>query len=76
MAKDNWLPLGRRVLDVAYLRDGDITHTGEALALAMLIHTSGTSNRSWDEIQHVAKMMNDPNVDKPKARRYSNKKKR
>jgi hypothetical protein len=51
----------KRILHRAYLRDGDITHTGEALALAMLLHAKGKArdNRSVEE---VGKMLNDPNL--------------
>jgi hypothetical protein len=54
-----WIEPGTRVMDRAWLRDGDIIHTGEALALALLLHTRG--KRSQSEIEHVAKMLNDPN---------------
>lgn len=54
-----WVEPGTRVMDRAWLRDGDIIHTGEALALALLLHTRG--KRSQSEIEHVAKMLNDPN---------------
>lgn len=69
MAKEKWVPMGRRVLDVAYLRDGEITHTGEALALAMLLHAKGSSNRTRNDLEQVGRMLNDPNIDKPKPRR-------
>lgn len=50
-----------RILHRAYLRDGDITHTGEALALAMLLHAKATG-RSKKELDQVSKMLNDPNL--------------
>lgn len=68
MAKDKWVPLGRRVMDVAYLRDGNITHTGEALALAMLLHAKGSSQRSKNDLEQVSRMLDDPNR-KPTTRR-------
>jgi len=64
-----WVPLGRRVMDIAYLRDGSIMHTGEALSLAVLLHAKGNSQRAKNDIAEVAKMLNDPNIDKPKTRR-------
>ena len=70
MAKEKWVPLGRRVMDVAYLRDGDVTHTGEALALAMLLHAKGNAKRNKNDLEQVGRMLNDPNIDKPKAKRY------
>lgn len=68
MAKDKWVPLGRRVMDVAYLRDGNITHTGEALALAMLLHAKGNAKRNKNDLDQVSKMLDDPNS-KPTTRR-------
>ena len=50
-----------RIMHRAYLRDGDITHTGEALALALLLHAKGKS-RDNKHVEEVAKMLNDPNV--------------
>lgn len=68
MARDKWVPMGRRVMDIAYLRDGNITHTGEALALAMLLHAKGSSQRNRNDLDQVAKMLDDPNR-KPTTRR-------
>jgi hypothetical protein len=59
---------GRRLMDRAYLRDGEITHTGEALALALLLHAHGDKKRSRKDIEQVAKMLDDPNR-KPTTRR-------
>lgn len=70
MAKEKWVPLGRRVMDVAYLRDGGITHTGEALALAMLLHAKGNAQRNKNDLEQVGRMLNDPNIDKkPRPKR-------
>lgn len=55
---------GRRVMDVAYLRDGDSEHTGEALVLACLLHAKGKTNRADNEVKKVGEMLNDPNLDK------------
>lgn len=49
-----------RILHRAYLRDGDITHTGEALALALLLHAKGNDRKSG--MADVAKMLDDPNA--------------
>lgn len=51
-----------RILHRAYLRDHDITHTGEALALALLLHTKD-KKRDNRHVAEVAKMLNDPNAD-------------
>lgn len=51
-----------RILHRAYLRDGDITHTGEALALAMLLHAKGNSKRDRKDVEQVSRMLNDPNT--------------
>ena len=53
-----------RVLHRAYMRDGEIMHTGEALALAMLLHAKGKTKRGKDELDQVSKMLNDPNLNK------------
>ena len=52
----------KRVLHRAYLRDGDIVHTGEALALALLLHSQGKTKRGLTEVGQVAKMLDDPNA--------------
>lgn len=72
MTKDEkWVPMGRRVMDIAWLRDGDTIHTDEALVLALLLHTKGKSKRGQDEVEQVARMLNDPNQrkKKPNAKR-------
>jgi hypothetical protein len=58
-----------RILHRAFLRDGRITHTGEALALALLLHAKGKTQRGESEVQQVSRMLNDPNLDKSPARR-------
>jgi hypothetical protein len=68
MAKDgNWVPMGNRIMDRAWLRDGEVIHTGEALLLAVLLHAKGKSGRGQAEIEQVARMLNDPNQRKPHA---------
>lgn len=49
-------------MDIAYLRDGNILHTGESLVLALLLHAKGKTVRGKDEMSHLSKMMNDPNA--------------
>jgi hypothetical protein len=57
-----WVPMGNRLMDRAYLRDGSLVHTGEALLLAMLFHAKGKRNQS--ELEQVSKMLDDPNVNR------------
>lgn len=52
---------GMRIMDRAYLKDGDSEYTGEALLLACLLHAKGKSRKS-DDFKDVQKIMNDPNV--------------
>lgn len=69
MPKDTgkWVPMGNRIMDRAWLRDGNNVHTGEALVLALLLHTKG--KRSTSEIEQVARMLNDPNQRKPRKKK-------
>lgn len=64
-----WVPVGNRVMDRAWLRDGSQIHTGEALVLACLLHAKGKTKRGQDEVAKVAEMLNDPNVKKPRRRK-------
>jgi predicted RecA/RadA family phage recombinase len=59
---------GKRLMDLAYIRDGSLVHTGEALVLALLIHTRGRTNRGADEVKHLAAMLDDPNIEKKPRR--------
>lgn len=63
---ENWISPGGRVMDMAYIRDGAAVHTGEALVLACLLHAKGKTRRGQAEIEQVAKMMRDPNLNKKK----------
>lgn len=45
----------------AYLKDGDTEHTGEALLLACLMHTTGKSRKS-DHMADVQRIMKDRNA--------------
>ena len=69
MAKDKWVPVGNRMMDRAYLRDGDVVHTGEALLLALLFHAKGKTRRGTDELKQVSKMLDDPNLNKKRIPR-------
>ena len=59
-----WVPVGNRLMDRAYLRDGDVIHTGEALLLALLFHAKGKTSRGQNEMQQVSKMLDDPNLNR------------
>lgn len=50
-------------MDVAYIRDGQTFHSGEALLLACLLHAKGKS-RSSDDMVEVRKIMKDRNLTK------------
>ena len=73
--KEKWVPMGNRVMDRAWLRDGTVIHTGEALLLAVLLHAKGKSGRGQAELEQVARMLNDPNQRKPQKRKPTRKKK-
>lgn len=65
----NWVPVGNRLMDRAYLRDGDVVHTGEALLLALLVHAKGKTRRSQNELEQVSKMLDDPNLNRKRTPR-------
>lgn len=52
-------------MDVAWLRDGDVVHVDEALLLAVLLHAKGKTKRGKTEIEHIARLMKDPNTRNP-----------
>lgn len=54
---------GSRIMDNAYLRDGNNIHSGEALLLACLLHAKG-KNRKGDDFKDVQRIMHDVNLDK------------
>lgn len=54
-----------RVIHRAWLRDGDKTHTGEALLIACLLHAKGEGRESRD-MEDVRRIMRDANVEKEK----------
>jgi hypothetical protein len=62
---NKWIEPGSRIMDKAYMYDksGNV-HTGEALLLAMLLHTKGKTNRGQNELLEVGKIMKDRNLSK------------
>lgn len=65
MSKKKFISPGQRVMDVAYIRNGNTFHTGEALLLACLVHTKGKSRKGKD-FKDVQRLMKDQNADKSK----------
>lgn len=61
MSKKKWVEVGNRVMDRAYIRDGQTFHLGEALLLACLLHAKGKSRKS-DDMKDVQKLMRDHNA--------------
>ena len=57
---------GYRMMDRAWLRDGEVIHTGEALLLAVLLHSKGKSRANFEDTKYVAKLMKDPNRKNPR----------
>lgn len=53
---------GWRLIQTAYVRDGELLYTGEAMSLACLLHTKGRGRNTKDMLD-VQKIMNDHNVD-------------
>lgn len=51
----------KRVQHRAYMRDGDLVHTGEALTLALLLHAKG-KGRNKRDIDEVSRLLDDPNL--------------
>ncbi len=49
------------VLHRAYIRDGKVENTGEALLLACLLHAKG-KGRNTDDMQDVRRIMKDKNL--------------
>lgn len=44
---------GNRIMDKAYMRDGKIVHIGEALALAVLLHSKGKGRIGKNEQEAI-----------------------
>lgn len=51
---------GMRVMDIAYIRDGKLLHTEEAVILACLLRAKG-KGRSTPDMTDVQRIMRDPN---------------
>lgn len=49
-------------MDVAYIIDGSVVHTDEAVVLACLLHTRGKGRGSAD-MKDVQRIMKDKNVE-------------
>jgi hypothetical protein len=49
------------IMHKAYIRDGKVVHTGEAVTLACLVHSKGKS-RKGDDMTEVQRIMGDKNV--------------
>ena len=53
---------GWRLIQTAYVRDGELIYTGEAMSLACLLHTKGRGRNSTDMVD-VQKIMQDINLE-------------
>jgi hypothetical protein len=47
-----------RFLTRAYIRDGETTHTGEAVLLATLLHTKGNKSKDLSDVQRIMRDRN------------------
>lgn len=63
-----WISPGNRIMDRAWMRSGKTVYTGEALVLALLLHAKGKTKRGREEMEQVAKMMRDPNLNKKRKK--------
>jgi len=52
-----------RVMDRAYIRDGKVLHTDEAVILACLLHSKG-KGRGTEDMTEVQRIMKDQNVNR------------
>lgn len=52
----------RQFINVAWIRNGDLVVTGEALILACLLHTHG-AGRNTDDFKAVQALMDDINLE-------------
>lgn len=64
MRKKKYVEPGYRIMDNAFLRDGEAIYTDEALLLAVILHAKGKTQRGEEEVKQVAKMLDDPNLKK------------
>lgn len=60
--KTKFIKPGRRVMDMAWLRQGNIIYTGEAMMLACLLHVKGDKARPTQDVKQIAEMLDDPNL--------------
>lgn len=60
-----------RIMDLAYIRDGKITHTDEAVILALLTHTRG-KGRGTKDMDDVRRIMRDKNLTPRKKKNARN----
>lgn len=63
MNKFKIVPNTRQLINQAWIRNGDLTVTGEALILACLLHTKG-GGRNTEDMKQLQALMNDQNLDK------------
>ena len=63
MSTKKYITPGARVMDNAWHRDdrGNV-HTGEALLLALILHTKGKTKRGKKEVEHLSRLLDDPNM--------------
>ena len=47
-----------RMMDMAWIRDGNVIHTDEAMVLAMLLHTDRKTQRSKRNVEEIMEIMN------------------
>ena len=62
-----YVPIGNRLMDRAWLRDGSHIYTDEAMVLACLMHVRA-SRKEVEQFKRVQRMLNDPNRDKEKPK--------
>lgn len=58
-----------RFFDTAYIKDGHITHTRDAMMLAVLMHTAG-GKRESNQMNLVRKLMLDQNYESTSETTY------
>lgn len=57
-----------RVMDVAYIRDGNLIHTDESVILACLLHSKG-KGRGTEDMTEVQRIMKDKNLEELNRKR-------
>jgi hypothetical protein len=66
---NNQLPMGQRVMDVAYINNGTIIYTGESVLLACLLHATGKRGRKSKDMLDLQELMLDRNLESPTTRK-------